>query len=712
MKATSPSTKTLPLFERLRRALGQFSVAGFKREFHSPSVRFDPEQLRTMFVRLVLLRVSVLSLLLGSVTWEAFRTDGRPQPGSLIFWAIALTYAVSLVNVWIVRRTANPRIAGCCQLAIDVVLATLAIYATNSAVSIFLYLLIIVAAAVTFSMHGAVSIAACCGVSYALLSAGVFPVIGGRGQGVVTSASEIFTVYMALVLIALVSGYLSRQMEVMGVIADLNARSLNDLSEQQKQLLDDISEGVITVDLESTITGINQAARAILGLSQVTAAQFVGMPLPEVLRDQGFGDADRLLTNPSASRQTVEIALKHPRRDAELRLNYSLRPLLDRDGREIGRIVLFNDVSHVRSIEERLNLHEEMTKLLAHGADDEGGITASLHESEMIGQSPIMQRVYQLVERVALSDASVLINGESGTGKELIAKAVHAHSSRRSNPFVAINCGAIPENLIESELFGHKKGAYTGAISDSIGLFRQAHGGTIFLDEIGELPIHMQTKLLRVLQEKSIRAVGDTKDVSVDVRILAATNRDLKREIKAGTFREDLYYRLNVVNIVVPPLRDRKEDVPLLVRHFVGRLCPPEKILPQISPEAIQQLMNYPFPGNIRELENVIERALVLGGQAILPEHLPDEVTSFRSRDGRSEVVNQTSSEQTKVTILPVDLEKELERLERLYLSQALEQSRGIKKHAAELLGLNFRSFRYRLKKYGMAEGAGGEDEA
>jgi transcriptional regulator with GAF, ATPase, and Fis domain len=387
----------------------------------------------------------------------------------------------------------------------------------------------------------------------------------------------------------------------------------------------------------------------------------------------------------------------------------SLGIMVDRHSRDLTDLTaekqkLSNDVSRMKGIEEKLEFHEKMSKLLA---DDIKPSTNLVCDVCLIGESQVMQRIYALVDKIAQSDAAALVTGESGTGKELIARAIHGRSPRKKEAFVAINCGAIPENLIESELFGHKKGSFTGAISDNPGLFRQANRGTLFLDEIGELPLHLQTKLLRVLQDKKVRAVGDTHDVTVDVRIVAATNRDLKKEIVKGTFREDLFYRLNVVGVLVPPLRDRKEDIPILVRHFIGKMFTHQKqdedrVLPVVSPEAIQLLMNYNFPGNIRELENIIERAIVLGGQAILPEHFPQELQQSVYRSDPNAYSN--SSGETQILVLPVNLEDELAKIEKELLAKALDKTGGMKKQAAELLGLNFRSFRYRLKKYGLGE--------
>jgi two-component system response regulator PilR (NtrC family) len=309
-----------------------------------------------------------------------------------------------------------------------------------------------------------------------------------------------------------------------------------------------------------------------------------------------------------------------------------------------------------------------------------------------------MQRVFKLIERTAPSDATVLINGESGTGKELVARALHLGGEKAAGPFVPVNCGAIPENLIESELFGHKKGAFTGADSDNLGLFRKAQGGTIFLDEIGELPLHMQVKLLRALQDKRVRPVGANSDLPIDVRVIAATNRNLRGEVSAGNFREDLFYRLNVINIQMPPLRDRRGDIPLLITSSLKRLAKGAKI-PVVPPATMQLLLNYSYPGNVRELENILERAVVLGGEVILPEHLPEQI-----REPQVSATRETRIIVDETLVLPVNLERILADVERKYIEVALIQSSGVKKKAAELLGINFRSFRYRLEKLSLGE--------
>ncbi len=316
--------------------------------------------------------------------------------------------------------------------------------------------------------------------------------------------------------------------------------------------------------------------------------------------------------------------------------------------------------------------------------------------SGLIGKSKKMREVYTLIEKVSASNVNVLILGESGTGKELVAKAIHYNSPRKEKQFLAVNCGAIPENLMESELFGHKKGSFTGAVADRPGLFEQAEGGTLFLDEIGEIPLQLQTKLLRVLQEREFRKVGGTEDKRADVRIVAASNRELEEQVKEGTFREDLFFRINVVPIRMPSLRERPEDIPLLVDHFYRKFSQVPHDGETISADALKVLMAYPFPGNVRELENLMERCLVLGDRTITVESLPSRVLEYQK--------GGASGDDLTIPEEGMNLEAYLDGIEKRFLLQALERSNGVKKKAAEILGLSFRSFRYRLAKFGMDE--------
>jgi two-component system response regulator PilR (NtrC family) len=314
-------------------------------------------------------------------------------------------------------------------------------------------------------------------------------------------------------------------------------------------------------------------------------------------------------------------------------------------------------------------------------------------DPNLLGSSSAMERVAELIGKVASSRTTVLITGESGTGKELVARAIHRASSWADGPFVPINCGAIPENLVEAELFGSDKGAFTGSVSDRIGLCEEANGGTLFLDEIAELPLQAQVKMLRMLQERCIRRVGGRKDISLNVRVLAATNRNLKEEVAKGSFREDLFFRLNVVEIPVPALRARRGDIHLLIDHFIRRFSAEQgRQLHGLTKAAEGAVLRYGFPGNVRELENIVERGVTLcDGDWIDLEDLPPDLGGGAP--------NTLSGEVVVVTESGVDMESALESYERDLMSQAMSISGQVKTRAAELLGLSFRSFRYRYKK-------------
>ncbi len=306
--------------------------------------------------------------------------------------------------------------------------------------------------------------------------------------------------------------------------------------------------------------------------------------------------------------------------------------------------------------------------------------------SDFIGQSSAMRQVFTLTERVAPSKASVVITGQSGTGKEVVARAVHNLSPRKDKPFVAVNCSAIPANLIESEIFGYEKGAFTGADQRRLGCFELADKGTLFLDEIGELPFELQAKFLRVLEEERLRRLGGKTEVEVDVRVLCATNRDLKQEVKAGRFREDLYFRLNVFHIQLPPLKERSEDIPLLVGHFVEKFNQESgRKLRGVSAEALRVMTSYAWPGNIRELRNAVERAVILcDGDYINVEHLPPDMA------GRSE----------EPTVFRMPLGRPLDDIEKAYILNNLRQNNGNKARTAEILGISEKTLYNKLKKY------------
>lgn len=331
-------------------------------------------------------------------------------------------------------------------------------------------------------------------------------------------------------------------------------------------------------------------------------------------------------------------------------------------------------------------------------------LTREYSFQNLVGNSDAMHRIYEMIRRVSQTPTNVLITGESGTGKEMVAKAIHFNGPLKDRPFVTVNCGAIPESLMESEMFGHKKGSFTGAVADKSGLFEVADGGSLFLDEVGELPISIQVKLLRAIQERVIRRVGATEDTKVEVRIIAATNRDLEDMVKKGLFRQDLFYRLNVINIKTPSLRERPDDIALLANHFLKKYNERlTKSIGGISAEAMEMLKKYDYPGNVRELENIIERTVALeGGATILPESLPPFVNTPSGR-------KLASTHEIQVTDEGLDLDKIMGQIEKELLIKAIHAAGGVKKKAAKLLNITFRSMRYRVEKYSL--GSLGDDD-
>ncbi|MBP1775886.1 MAG: putative response regulator in two-component reguatory system, sigma54 dependent transcriptional, partial [candidate division NC10 bacterium] len=337
-------------------------------------------------------------------------------------------------------------------------------------------------------------------------------------------------------------------------------------------------------------------------------------------------------------------------------------------------------------------------KEAAHQAETEPTAPPQVEEPALrsiIGRGPRMVELYKLISRVALVDSSILITGESGTGKELVARTIHYNSPRADKPFVAINCGAIPEELLESELFGHVKGSFTGAIAHKAGLVEVAGGGTVFLDEVAEMSPGLQVKLLRFLQDHRFRRVGGTEDIEVDIRTIAATNKDPIQIIRTGAFREDLYYRLNVISIEMPPLRERREDIPLLAANFLSVFAARAgRNAMRIAPDAMEILTAHAWPGNVRELENVMERAVALAvTDEVHPENLPPNV------------MQPTAASHPQTWEVPpegLNLEEVIAQIEQALLKDALAKADGVQTRAAQLLGINFRSFRYRARKYGL----------
>ncbi len=390
-------------------------------------------------------------------------------------------------------------------------------------------------------------------------------------------------------------------------------------------ILESISDGVFTVDHDWRITSFNRAAEDITGIAR---AEAVGRRCSEVFRAS-------MCETDCALRQTMKSGVPVVNRAAfiitaegrRVPISVSTALLRNAAGAVIGGVETFRDLSVVEELRKELLARFEM--------------------GDMVSRSPLMRRLFDILPQVAVSDSTVLIQGETGVGKELLARALHALSSRREKPFLAVNCAALPDTLLESELFGYRAGAFTGAIRDKPGRFALAEGGTLFLDEIGDISPALQVRLLRVLQERTYEPLGGTESVRADVRIVAATHRDLAARVAEGAFRQDLFYRINVIHLALPPLRQRKEDVPLLIERFIARFNRlQDRRVPGVNPEALALLMSHDFPGNVRELENIIERAFVLcGNDAIEPAHLPPELVARlpqRSRLNRIAAAAQT----------------------------------------------------------------------
>ena len=430
-------------------------------------------------------------------------------------------------------------------------------------------------------------------------------------------------------------------------------------------VLDSVADGVFTVDREWRITSFNRAAERITGIHRDEA---IGTRCCDVFRASICGSGCALRYTVSSGEAVVNKAimiLDSKSRKVPVRISTAV--LRDRRGRVVGGVETFRDLSQVEELQKEL----------------EGRFSLG----DIIGRSRVMRDLYGMVPAVAASDSTVVIHGASGTGKELFARALHELSPRQGKPFVAINCGALPDTLLESELFGHKAGAFTDAKSDKPGRFAVAEGGTVFLDEIGDISPAMQVRLLRVLQEKVYEPLGAVEPVEADVRVVVATHRDLARLVEDGTFREDLFYRINVIRLELPSLRERREDIPLLVEHFIGRFNRLQgKDMIGVSDEVLAALMKHDYPGNARELENIIEHAFVLcRGGVIETEHLPPEF-------GR-EVKNRPQDSSNGMT---------LRALESLHISDALRRNAGSRQAAAEELGIHPSTLFRKIKDLGI----------
>ena len=429
-----------------------------------------------------------------------------------------------------------------------------------------------------------------------------------------------------------------------------------------RQLLEDENYSVLTADSAENALEIFAATDIAVTLTDIKMAGMDGLELLDRIK---ILDEDALVIMMTAY-SSVDSAISALRKGV---YDYVTKPFVNED--------------LLKTVKNAIRTKELFTENRALKRE----LTRQYSFDEIIGNSSSLQEIFRVVEKIADTNASVLIQGESGTGKELIAKAIHFNSRRALKPFLAVNCGALPENLLESELFGHLKGSFTGAISDKKGLFRAADGGTLFLDEVGEMPLPLQVKLLRALQEHEVLPVGASSAVRFDVRIIAATNKNLEAEVTENRFREDLFYRLNVIEISLPPLRKRREDIPLLIKHFISKTAKeqnsPEKTL---SNEAMSAMFNYGWQGNIRELQNAVERAFLLSDEEILRENLPPKIkndsnNAFEMRD--------------KEGIHPT-----LEEMERRYILEVMQSANDDKTNAADILGIDLSTLYRKLKKF------------
>jgi two-component system, NtrC family, response regulator PilR len=509
----------------------------------------------------------------------------------------------------------------------------------------------------------------------------------------------------AMSLISLLIDFLCKKIDNSKVQYEKSQKDLNLLRYRHACIFEGTPQPAITVDLEGKIVAINTSARVLLKLENKS---YEGIHHSNVINNP-FAQIAELICSPLDSRAEIEIQVNQESRNIVV----FVKTLKAEDGANLGKVIFLEDLTDLRQAQAQLNAHRELAENLAKKEYGEL-INQSKNtpiEKYIVGNSTTVKRVFELIRRVADSPATVLVTGESGTGKELAARAIHASSCVAKGPFIAVNCGAIPESLIESELFGYVKGAFTGADRNHNGYFRDADNGTLFLDEVGELPLGVQAKLLRAIQEKTVRPLGSDQEYEINIRIISATHKNLRQEIIEGNFREDLYYRLNVVSLPLPPLRERREDIPLLVNHFLNNLVKDGSNLPVVDPEFTNTLMNYGYPGNIRELQNILEHAYVLGKTALLFDHLPEYIREVKDVSSKASDVNSKAAS-TETLIyevdnleLPCDLDKILSNIEKGYLLQALSESGGAKRKAAEILGINMRTLRYRLQKHNLLIG-------
>jgi two-component system, NtrC family, response regulator PilR len=651
---------------------------------------------------LLFLRVVILSFFLGATALVHFFKGGGAELFHSLQGPLIAAYLVSIGSALVLSRIKNLAIFAHTQVDFDVLLITGIVILTGDLESPFplLYNLAIINSAILLFYRGAFVTAGFSSLCYG----GVL--LWGHYHLFSTwfSAHQPFVMGLTLniptfFIIAFLSSFLARRVYEAEQLLKQKQREYVDLEALKETLIEGMGSGVAITDLEGHINYFNNQARSLTSFEEGTVK---GKKLSHIFPGLSFSfdgpiEPKRIVVN--------EFSFTDPKgRNKDLRL--TLAPLRDPADQPAGFVSIFEDVTRRKELEEKVRLEEEMRNAReresAVGRKDEP--KSDFRFEGIVGRGGGVDKIYQLVQKIAGTDTNVLITGESGTGKELVSRAIHFNGPRKNGPFVAVNCGAIPENLIESELFGHVRGAFTGAVSDRDGLFKQADRGSVFLDEVAELPLHLQVKLLRVLQEKSFVPVGGSKQIKVDVRLISATNKELRKEVEKGRFREDLFYRLNVVQVSMPPLRNRKEDIPTLTHHFVRKFAEAHnKEVREISSDALRYLMNYNFPGNIRELENIIEHAVAVTNNSVITDaDLPGHIKGISISEESSLFEKTAPGGADAFFNRGVSLDDELATHEKCLLLGALKRSNGVQKKAAEILGINYRSFRHRLEKYGL----------
>jgi len=652
---------------------------------------------------LLFLRVVILTFFLGATALFSFvKGDADPALLRSLQFPLIAAYVISISSALVLPWIKNLVLFSHAQIDFDVLLITGIVSLTGGVESPFpfLYNLAIVNSAILLFYRGAFITAGLSALFY-----GVLLVWSHHGLfGSWFSSFEPLVMGLTLnipafFIIAFLSGFLARKLYEAERLLREKQREATDLEALKEALIQGVGSGVAVTDLKGNINYFNAQAQTLTGLQEVTVA---GRRLTEIFPALTYNFE---ISQEQHRVMVGEFPFADPKgQNKQLRL--TLAPLNSPGKDLIGFVAIFEDMTKQKELEEKVRFEEELRRAREHELSpgkDAPGETGFKFEG-VVGKSGGVDKIYQLIQKVAATNTNVLISGESGTGKELVARAIHFNGPRKDSPFVPINCGAIPENLIESELFGHVRGAFTGAVSDHLGLFKQADEGSIFLDEVGELPLHLQVKLLRVLQEKAFTPVGGSKQVKVDVRVISATNKDLRKEMEKGRFREDLFYRLNVVQMILPPLRSRKEDVPALAHYFIRKYAAAhKKEVEEISSDALMYLINYSYPGNIRELENIVEHAVAVTNKNVLTdEDLPAHVKGV-SISEEFKLFERTAPGGPDLFFNKgVSLDDELATHEKCLLLGALKRSNGVQKRAAELLGINYRSFRHRLEKYGL----------